>query len=50
MSSFKNNVTCKLFLHQLYWLIGLESGVFANSSGDQGSIPGRFIPKTLNGT
>ena len=26
--------------------IGLMSRVFANGSGDQGSIPGRVIPKT----
>ena len=29
------------------WLIGLVSRVFANGPGDQGSIPGRVIPKTL---
>ena len=28
-------------------LIGLVGTVFANSSGDRGSIPGRVIPKTL---
>ena len=28
-------------------LIGLEGRVFVNGSGDQGSIPGRVIPKTL---
>ena len=28
-------------------LIGLVSRVFANGPGDQGSIPGRVIPKTL---
>ena len=27
--------------------IGLMSWVFANGPGDQGSIPGRVIPKTL---
>ena len=27
--------------------IGLVGRVFANSPGDQGSIPGRVIPKTL---
>ena len=26
--------------------IGLMSRVFVNGQGDQGSIPGRFIPKT----
>ena len=29
-----------------YWLISLMSRVFANGSGDWGSIPGRVIPKT----
>ena len=29
-----------------YWAIGLPSRVFANGLGDQGSIPGRVIPKT----
>ena len=28
-------------------LIGLVGRVFANGPGDQGSIPGRVIPKTL---
>ena len=28
-------------------LIGLIGKVFANGPGDQGSIPGRIIPKTL---
>ena len=28
------------------WAIGLMSRVFANGLGDQGSIPGRVIPKT----
>ena len=28
-------------------LIGLIGRVFANGPGDQGSIPGRVIPKTL---
>ena len=32
-------------------LIGQVGSVFANGPGDQGSIPGRVIPKTLkNGT
>ena len=30
-----------------YKLIGLVGRVFANGAGDQGSIPGRVIPKTL---
>ena len=30
----------------LYQLIGLVGRVFANGLGDQGSIPGRVIPKT----
>ena len=28
------------------WAIGLMSRVFTNGLGDQGSIPGRVIPKT----
>ena len=32
---------------QLDRLIGLQGRVFANGPGDQGSIPGRVIPKTL---
>ena len=31
----------------LIQLIGLVSRVFANGPGDQGSIPGRVLPKTL---
>ena len=31
----------------LYRLIGLVSIMFANGPGDQGSIPGRVIPNTL---
>ena len=27
--------------------IGVVGTVFANGSGDQGSVPGRLIPKTL---
>ena len=29
------------------WLIGQMGRVFANGPGDQGSIPGCVIPKTL---
>ena len=32
---------------QLDRLIGLQGRVSANGPGDQGSIPGRVIPKTL---
>ena len=32
---------------QLDRLIGLQVWVFGNGPGDQGSIPGRVIPKTL---
>ena len=33
------------------WPIGLVGRVFANDSGDQGSIPGHVVPKTQkNGT
>ena len=32
---------------QLDRLIGLQGRVFANGPGDQGSIPGHVIPKTL---
>ena len=31
----------------IYRLIGLVGRMFANNPGDQGSIPGRVIPKTL---
>ena len=31
----------------MYWLIGQVGRVFANGSGDFGSIPGRIIPETL---
>ena len=31
----------------VYRLIGLVSRVFANGTGDLGSIPGHVIPKTL---
>ena len=34
-------------LYGLNRLIGLVGRVFANGLGDQGSIPGRVIPKTL---
>ena len=33
-------------LHDTNWAIGLMSRVFANDPGDQGSFPGRVIPKT----
>ena len=32
---------------ELYQIIGLVGRVFANGLGDQGSIPGLVIPKTL---
>ena len=32
---------------EIYWLNGLVGRVFTNGPGDLGSIPGRFIPKTL---
>ena len=32
--------------HIFNMVIGLMSRVFANGLGDQGSIPGRVIPKT----
>ena len=31
----------------LLYIIGLKGRVFANGLGDQGSIPGRVIPKAL---
>ena len=43
-------ISFSVYLHMyLYWyrLIGLVGRVFANGSGDLGSIPGRFTPKTL---
>ena len=39
-----------LVLNNLQWLnrlIGQMGGIFANGPGDQGSIPGCVIPKTL---
>ena len=35
-----------LFYYYVNWAISLISRVFANGSGDRGSIPGRVIPKT----
>ena len=37
---------CEEF-HKYNYIIGLVGRVFANDPGDQGSIPGRVIPKTL---
>ena len=37
---------CKYYI-LLHWLIGLVGRVFANGSGDLGSLPGCVIPKTL---
>ena len=39
-------VFLRLFLNLCYQAIGLMSRVFANGTGDRGSIPGRFILKT----
>ena len=36
-----------IHVFSFYQLIGLVDRVFANGSGDLGSIPGRVIPKTL---
>ena len=36
-----------LIISSLNWLIDLVGRVFANGSGDLGSIPGHVIPKTL---
>ena len=33
-------------INMIYLLIGPGGRVFANGPGDQGSIPGRVIPKT----
>ena len=33
-------------IHNIYKLLGLMSRMFVNGPGDQGSIPGRVIPKT----
>ena len=41
LHNVKNVNLCFIFI------IGLVSRVFANGPGDQGSIPGRVIPKTL---
>ena len=40
-------VTYNLRVQVTHWLIGLVGRVFAKDPGDQGSIPGRVIPKTL---
>ena len=37
-------------MHTYNRLIGLVGTVFANGLGDWGSILGRIIPKTKNGT
>ena len=37
---------CKIYIY-IYMEIGLGGRVFANDPGDQCSIPGRVIPKTL---
>ena len=36
----------EIIMHITYWAIGLMNRVFANGSGDRGSIPGSIIPKT----
>ena len=36
-----------LIFFSLDWLIGRVGRVFANRPGDQGSVPGQVIPKTL---
>ena len=36
-----------IYIYIPYRLIGSVGRVFANGPGDQGSIPGRIIPKTL---
>ena len=35
-----------IFLSIFNWLISLMGRVFANGSGDLGSIPGHIMPKT----
>ena len=35
------------YSHSFYRLVGQVGRLFANGSGDQGSVPGRIIPKTL---
>ena len=45
--SKKNKSFFCLIWFEINRLIGLVGTVFANGLGDQGSIPGRFIPKTL---
>ena len=39
--------TCIYVVHKYNRLIGPVGRVFANGPGDNGSIPGRVIPKTL---
>ena len=41
---FQTAIICKLLY--CYWAIGIMVRVFANGSGDRGSIPGRVILKT----
>ena len=45
--NFKMQHFFRIFLHQCNRLIGLVGRVFVNGLEDLGSIPGRFIPKTL---
>ena len=40
------NFSAHTSIYTYYRAIGLMSRVFANGPGDQGSIPGRVIPKT----
>ena len=55
---FDIKIVFKLALNRIVWhvtiwsfrLIGLVDRVFANGSGDLGSIPGRVIPKTFKMT
>ena len=46
MTKSKLYLLSKLMFYAIYRFIGLMSRMFANGPGDQGSIPGRVIPKT----
>ena len=48
-NTFHHTTICALApAHWQFWPIGIMIRVFANGSGDRGSIPGRLIPKTQN--
>ena len=46
VNTITNSKIVLIWILGIYWAIGLMSTVFANGTGDQGSIPGWVIPKT----